>query len=54
MYEIVFDYTREDGHEILNAVEIFDGSREELKAYIKGMEKEGCRNITFTEVREEA
>ena len=54
MYEIIYDYTDEGGYESRNNVETFEGTWTELQAYIKSMRKNGCYNITATEVRDEA
>lgn len=52
MYEIIYDYTDESGNEFLCCTALFEGTRSELQAYVKQMRKTGCRNITYTEVRE--
>lgn len=53
MYEIIYDYTDEGGYESRNNTETFEGTWTELQAYIKKMRKQGCYNITATEVRAE-
>lgn len=54
MYEIIYDYTDEGGNESRNITETFTGDWTELQAHIKAMRKQGCYNITATEVRDEA
>lgn len=54
MYEVVYDRIDDGGREFHSIVEIFEGTRAELQAYIRRMRKEGCYNITTTVVRESA
>ena len=54
LYEIIYDYTSEEGYEETNNVEEFKGSWTELQDYIKQMRRNGCYNIDASEVYEES
>lgn len=47
-YEIVYDFTDFGGDESEGVREVFEGSWDELRAYIENMKKEGCYNIEAT------
>ncbi len=49
MYEITYDYDDDR-----NIRETFKGSWLELKAYISGMKRTGCYNITTADIEGEA
>ena len=42
MYEIIYDYTDDSGYECRNNVETFEGTWDELQAYIRDMRRNGC------------
>ena len=44
-WEIIYDYTDEGGYESRNIRETFEGTWEEMRAYIKEMRRNGCYNI---------
>lgn len=54
VYEIIYDYTSEEGYEETNNVEEFEGTWSELQDYIKQMRRNGCYNIDANEVYEES
>ena len=49
MYEIMYDYCSDYTDE-KNIIEVFEGTWSELQSYIKQMKKQGCYNITATEM----
>lgn len=52
MYEIIYDYTDDSGYECCNNVETFEGTWDELQAYIRDMRRNGCYNISATCIRD--
>lgn len=45
IYEIIYDYTSEEGYEENNNVEQFEGTWTDLQDYLKQMRRNGCYNI---------
>ena len=52
-YEIIYDYCGEDGNCDYNIREEFTGTWEELQQYIKQMKRNGCYNISATDITPE-
>lgn len=50
VYEIIYDYTSEEGYEENNNVEQFEGTWTDLQDYIKQMRRNGCYNISANEI----
>lgn len=50
VYEIIYDYTSEEGYEENNNVEQFEGTWTDLQDYLKQMRRNGCYNISANEI----
>ena len=50
MYEIIYDYTDEGGYESRNIVETFEGTYVEMQKYLRQMKRQGCYNISVTDI----
>lgn len=50
IYEIIYDYTSEEGYEENNNVEQFEGTWTDLQDYLKQMRRNGCYNISANEI----